>query len=82
MLSENLVTGVLCAVAGGLALKAATTYFNRRNGNGKHNHVCKLPLAAERDLADLTAGVQDLMKRVAAIEASIPRLFRERRRDH
>lgn len=75
-MSENLVSGVLFAVAGVLAGKVFSVLMQRRNGNGKPQ---RSNLAAERELADITANITDLMQRVAAIETTIPRLFRDRR---
>lgn len=67
-MSENLVTGVLCAVAGVLAGKIFSILWSRRNSNGNGNGNGSRNLRAAREMADLTATVRSLLQRVADLE--------------
>lgn len=79
-MNENLVTGVLCAVAGALASKAFAMLWSRRNGNG--NGQAMRTLRAARELADITTSIEDLLRRMGDVEASIQRMYREGRGRH
>ena len=77
-MSESLVTGVACAIAGVLAGKIFSVLWSRRNGNGNGSRN----LRAARELADLTSSIEDLLRRMGDVEASIQRLYREGRGRH
>lgn len=78
-MSESLVTGIMCAVAGVLAGKIFSVLWSRRNGNGNGH---SRNLRAARELADLTSSIEDLLRRMGDVEASIQRLYREGRGRH
>ena len=78
MTPDQLGALIVAAVVGALIHKSMGFLLAKRNGGGTRSGR----LIAARELADLTASMDDILGRVSALETSVQALARRERRGH